>query len=160
MTGRDPEAWPLLANHTTRWATAIVLQHAVVLAVAMSRRARSVTLRREGVAAVVLTALFVATPPLIGFAVYFGLWHSLNHLYVLRDVLARPPVVERMPLSELVRLAAPRSAIALVGLASLSAAAVATEQLDLAVPLALVLVSVLTLPHMVVVERLWRVRRA
>jgi beta-carotene 15,15'-dioxygenase len=101
----------------------------------------------------VLTALFLAADPLVGFAVYFGLWHSLAHLLVLADVLDTGG--SRLAL---VRLVAPMTAISLLGLGVASVAMGAAGRMDLLVPVLFVGVSMLTVPHMVIVERMWRSR--
>ena len=66
------------------------------------RRATSVPSRstkvRETITVVALTALLVLADPLIGFAVYFGLWHSLNHSHVLASVLGRHMGSNPMPI--------------------------------------------------------------
>ena len=100
--------------------------------------------------------LFVLTDPLIGFAVYFGLWHSLNHLHVLADVIGRRAGRTAMAPAELARLAAPRSVVSIAAVLTLVVGAQVVDRVELIVPITLAFVSMLTLPHMVVVERLWR----
>jgi Brp/Blh family beta-carotene 15,15'-monooxygenase len=159
LAGVDPTSWPWLVGHTAAWCALLVGQHiAVGLFVAPHVDGRS-TVIREVVTVAALTALFVLTDPLIGFAVYFGLWHSMNHLHVLANVLgARDGSVALAP-TELARLVAPRSAVSIAALAVLVVGAYMSGRPELIVPVALVFVSMLTLPHMVVVERLWQAER-
>ena len=108
--------------------------------------------RREAMAVAVLAALLLTVDPLLGFAVYFGLWHSLAHLLVLAGLLGSEP----RPIRSVARLAAPLTAISLAGLAAVSAVALLLDRTDLIVPVVVVFISMLTVPHMVVVERMWQ----
>ncbi|MFT6291032.1 MAG: Brp/Blh family beta-carotene 15,15'-monooxygenase [Ilumatobacter sp.] len=159
MGGFDSASWPWLANHTAAWSIALVGQHLAVGLVSVRRLRGDATITREVVTVVTLTALFIAADPLIGFAVYFGLWHSLNHLNVLGEVLRDHEAPTALAPVELARLVAPRSAVSIVALGMLVVGAQTLGRTEWIVPLALVFVSMLTLPHMVVVERLWRAHR-
>ena len=160
MGGFDPSAWTWLAGHTAAWSLVLVGQHLVIgLIVGAQVRDREI-IRREAIAVSALTALFVAADPLIGFAVYFGLWHSLDHLGVLSEVLGHRSGSAALVPRRLARLAAPRSAVSLAALAVFVAGAAALDQTELIVPVALIFVSMLTLPHMIVVERLWKAIRS
>jgi hypothetical protein len=86
--------------------------------------------------------------------VYFALWHSVNHLLVLADTIGSGDP----PLRGLIRQAVPLTAVSLAGLGVFSITALAAGRPELVVPLAFVFVSMLTVPHLVVVERLWRWR--
>ena len=159
MGGFDPFEWAWLGRHTATWSLALLGQHFVVgLFVCTKVRNRDI-IQREVVTVIALTTLFFAADPLIGFAVYFGLWHSLNHLSVIAAVLGRRSGSASLTPQRLARLAAPRSAVSLVALVALGAGAAAFDQTELIVPISLVFVSMLTLPHMVVVERMWRAIR-
>lgn len=153
LGGGDPAEWGWLAGSPWLWSLLLIGQHALVGCLLAGAIGEPASVRRECVAVAVLSLLFIATHPLIGFALYFGLWHSLAHLLVLADVVATPPGSLRC----LTRLAAPLTTVSVAGLA-LSAAAVAiTGRTDLVVPVAFLLISVVTLPHTFVVEQLWRV---
>ena len=152
LGGGDPSSWSWLADFWWLWCAVLVVQHAIVGTVVAPRVRDRVVIEREHVTVAVLTVLFVTVDPLIGFAVYFGLWHSLAHLRVLGDLLGTEPRRVR----SLARLAAPVTAVSLTGLAVVTAGAAIAGRVDLLVPVVFVLVSMLTLPHMVVVERLWR----
>jgi Brp/Blh family beta-carotene 15,15'-monooxygenase len=152
LGGGDPASWPWLADLWWLWVAVLVIQHAVVgVSIAPQVRDRSV-IGREIIALAALTLLFLTADPLIGFAVYFGLWHSLAHLRVLTDLLGSEP----HPMRSIARLAAPLAATSLAALAAVGVGAAFVGRPDLLVPVTLVFVSMLTLPHMVVVERLWR----
>jgi Brp/Blh family beta-carotene 15,15'-monooxygenase len=156
LGGVDPMSWSWLADHTVTWTTLLVAQHLLAGGlVAVGADDRS-AVGRETLTVASLTALFVAADPLIGFAVYFGLWHSLNHLHVLASVLGSRAGSDFLPPVELARLAAPRSIVSLGGLVVFVVGFVASGRTELIVPAAIVFVSMLTLPHMFVVERMWR----
>lgn len=152
LGGGDPASWRWLADLWWFWAAVLVVQHAVVgVSIAPRIRNRAV-IGRETIAVAALTLLFLTADPLIGFAVYFGLWHSLSHLLVLTDLFGSEPRAAR----SIVRLATPLTAISLAALTAVGVSAALVGRTDLLVPVTLVFVSMLTLPHMVVVERLWR----
>jgi beta-carotene 15,15'-dioxygenase len=155
LGGGDPSGWPWLADVWWLWWALLVVQHVVVGAAVARKVDDRRVVAREAVTVAALAALFLAADPLVSFAVYFGLWHSLAHLLVLAGVLG----TESAPVRSVVRLAAPLSAVALAGLAVFAGGSMGAGRPDLLVPGALVFVSMLTLPHMFVVERLWRRER-
>jgi Brp/Blh family beta-carotene 15,15'-monooxygenase len=152
LGGGDLVNWPWLADLWWFWVAVLVIQHVVVGVSIASRIRNRAVIGREMVTVAALTLLFLTADPLIGFAVYFGLWHSLAHLRVLSDLLGS----EMRPMRSLARLAAPLTALSLAALAAAGIGAALAGRLDLFVPATFVLVSMLTLPHMIVVERLWR----
>jgi len=152
LGGGDPSTWLWLTDHSASWSSVLIAQHLAVLALCARRIGHPEVLAREFVTVAVLSMLFVVADPLIGFAVYFGLWHSVSHLLVLATVVGEPQGSVR----SLVALAAPLTLVSLAGLVSLVAAVLVVGRADLVVPVAFVVVSAVTLPHLVVVERLWR----
>ncbi|MGK0276298.1 MAG: Brp/Blh family beta-carotene 15,15'-monooxygenase [Ilumatobacter sp.] len=160
MGGFDPTSWPWLAEHTIAWSVLLVGQQLAVGLYVARRISDRATITREAITIISLTALLVAADPLIGFAVYFGLWHSLNHLNVLAGVLGHRAGSAALTPVELARVAAPRSVVSIAALAILIIGAQALGQTELIVPITLVFVSMLTLPHMIVVERLWQAESA
>lgn len=165
LGGGRPDEWHWLADHAAIWSIAVVLQHvavgAVVGAVAVRRFDLNASwVRREMTGIAVLVALFVFADPLIGFAVYFGLWHSLGHVLVVRCALGeqRRPGASSISWSEFARRAFARSVLSILGVVAVVGALFAIGRSDDAVAALFVLVSVITVPHLVVVERLWRSR--
>jgi len=156
LGGPDITTWTWLFAHQFEWCTALIAQHIGMLLVVAARIGWH-QLRRQLIGITALATLFITAEPLIGFAVYFGLWHSLQHINVLQRVLGSPG----SPLSAIAfaRIAAPRTAISLAGLAVLLIYAAATDRDEAILPLVIVVLSLLTLPHMVIVERLWRTQR-
>jgi Brp/Blh family beta-carotene 15,15'-monooxygenase len=151
LGGGDPASWAWLADRWALWSVALVAQHVMIGGALSHRFVNRPALVRESVAVAVLTTLLLTADPLIGFAVYFGLWHSLAHLYVLGDLLGAQPA----PLRSVVRLAAPLSVVSVVGIVAIVIGAAAMGRTDLIVALMFVFVSMLTMPHMIVVERIW-----
>ena len=151
LGGGNPASWAWLADRWILWSALLVVQHVVVgWALAHGHLDRA-TLAREAITVAALSTLFLTADPLIGFAVYFGLWHSLAHLFVLGDLLGTGPT----PLRSVVRLAAPLSVVSILGIVALVVGAAAADRADLIVPLTFVFVSMLTMPHLLVVERIW-----
>jgi len=154
LGGGDPASWAWLADWWILWSAVLVVQHVAIGWALTHGDIDRPTLAREAVTAAALTALFLTADPLIGFAVYFGLWHSFAHLFVLGDLIGTGPA----PLRSVVGLAAPLTAVSLLGIAVVVGGAVAAGRTDLIVPLTFVFVSMLTVPHLFVVERIWGAR--
>ena len=151
LGGGDPASWAWLADRWILWSALLVVQHVVVGWALTHGHLDRATLAREAITVAALSTLFLTADPLIGFAVYFGLWHSLAHLFVLADLLGTGPT----PLRSVVRLAAPLSVVSILGIVALVVGAAAVDRADLIVPLTFVFVSMLTMPHLLVVERIW-----
>jgi Brp/Blh family beta-carotene 15,15'-monooxygenase len=85
--------------------------------------------------------------------VYFGLWHSLGHiLELLRFFRHRG---DAMSLGSFYREATLFTVLPFVGLGGLYAAAQSFGQETEMIALLFILIAIMTLPHMVVVERLY-----
>jgi len=152
LGGGDPSKWFWLAENSALWSSVLIAQHLAVLTVFAQWIADPAVVAREFVSVGMLSVLFVVADPLIGFAVYFGLWHSVSHLLVLAEIFGKP----RSSAREIALLAAPLTFVSLAGLALLTAAVLAAGRRDLVVPVAFAVISAVTLPHLVLVERLWR----
>jgi Brp/Blh family beta-carotene 15,15'-monooxygenase len=106
-----------------------------------------------------LLAVFFATVhPLLAVGLYFCLWHSLRHIVRLIGVPGGyVPGAAARPWRAFALHAAPTTALALLFLVGLYALVpVAPDSLDDAIGLYLVLIAVLTLPHVWVVLRMDR----
>ena len=97
--------------------------------------------------------LFLTAGPLVGFAVYFALWHSAGHIVEMQQFLRE----KRRPMSlkSFYKAAAPFTLISLFGLAVLAGINHAFGLEDQFIALMFILISVLTLPHMVIVDRMY-----
>ena len=149
-------SWAILESQRIALCVTLIAQHVLMLLVVAGRIGWP-QLRLQLIGIGTLATLFVLAEPLIGFAIYFGLWHSWSHITALQQLLGSA----ESPLSagDFVRIAAPRTAISLGGLALLLVAAVLTDRNDAVLPIVVIVLSLLTLPHMVIVERLWRSQR-
>jgi len=102
---------------------------------------------------VLIVALFLVAGPLIGFAVYFALWHSAGHIIEMQEFLRKKN--RPMSLKSFYKSAAPFTLISLFGLAVLAGINHAFGLEDQFIALMFILISVLTLPHMVIVDRMY-----
>lgn len=118
--------------------------------------------RVDAIEVTVLTGFFLLVPPILAIGVYFCFWHSLRH--VARTVLLHGPSAAAVERGEVVsaaqqfgRDAAPLTAASVALLGGLYALVPADPtELSGLVGLYLVLIAVLTLPHVVVVSWLDR----
>ena len=154
LGGGNPASWAWLADRWILWSAMLVAQHVVIGWAFVHRHLDRPTLACEAVTVAALSTLFLTADPLIGFAVYFGMWHSLAHLFVLADLLGTEP----SRLRSLGRLTAPLSAVSILVVVAVVIGAVAADRTELIVPLTFVFVSMLTMPHLLVVERIWSAR--
>jgi len=101
---------------------------------------------------VVLIALFVTARPLLSFAIYFAFWHSMGHIDEIRTYFGEKG--QPLTIAGFAYRALPFTLISFAGLAGLLWIAQAMELGNRLVMLTFVLISVLTLPHMVVAHSL------
>ena len=128
------------------------LLYALLLATA-ALTGRVVNWKRLLADSVLILVLFLTAGPLIGFAVYFALWHSAGHIVEMQQYLRK----KRRPMSlkSFYKSAAPFTFISLFGLAVLAGINHAFGLEDQFIALMFILISVLTLPHMVIVDRMY-----
>lgn len=155
IAGVQVSAWPYVATHGTVVCSVLVAQHIVLLgAMRMLAPERPEGWAREFINAAALSGLFVAVHPLVAFAVYFGLWHSLGHILELVRFFNRTGEPTSLP--GFYRKAALYTVISFVGLGIMYAATQSFGLEDQMVALLFILISVMTLPHMIIVERLYQ----
>ncbi|MGU3436162.1 Brp/Blh family beta-carotene 15,15'-dioxygenase [Actinomycetes bacterium M1A6_2h] len=116
---------------------------------------------------VVLLLFFVIVPPILAVGLYFSFWHALRHFVRLDQVSTHARETTRSRVLRLVRGALPTTAAALVilvAMALLLPGALDTGSAALGVYL--ILISALTVPHVVVVsymdyrQHLWKAVRS
>ncbi|MBC6605943.1 Brp/Blh family beta-carotene 15,15'-dioxygenase [Hymenobacter sp. BT188] len=114
------------------------------------------TARMDMLEAGLLIALLVVLPPLLSAGVYFVFWHSLHHVLRMNQLMGRHLLSRRLLLGPelgfFLRRSAPLLALSLTGLAILYGIAwwqAATE--SVLVSLALLVASIVTLPHALLV---------
>lgn len=150
--------WPGVATTPNGLLAGLVAQHLIGLGAAYAwSNAHPVDLGREVLNTGVLAALLITAHPLVGFAVYFGLWHSLGHiLEVLRFFQSHG---RSATVSYFYRKAALFTLISFVGLGGLYMVNQAFGAQEQMIALLFILISVLTLPHMLIVEAMYQRRR-
>jgi Brp/Blh family beta-carotene 15,15'-monooxygenase len=151
--------WEVLTAQPTLSLAALVGQHVLVLGGLALAGGVDVPQKggREAVNTAVLAALFISVHPLVAFAVYFGLWHSLGHiLELIRFFRNRGGEVTTIP--AFYKKAALYTVVSFAGLGLLYAATQSFGLEDRMIALLFILISVVTLPHMVIVERLYQER--
>jgi len=113
-------------------------------------------LKRIGtyVADSILLALVLSiTGPLIGFALYFALWHSAGHIHEMQNFFENHD--RTLSLLGFYKKAMPFTIISVVGLVLLAALNSYMNLENQFLTLMFILISVLTLPHMFIVERMY-----
>lgn len=149
--------WSLVTTYQTPTLLGLVGQHVGALALAFGAGDVPVWKGgREGLNVLVLTALFGLVHPLIAFAVYFGLWHSLGHILELIRFFRNQG--QKMSIVDFYQKAALFTGLSFVLLGGLYAALHAFGDREEMIALLFILIAVMTLPHMIIVERLYRQR--
>jgi Brp/Blh family beta-carotene 15,15'-monooxygenase len=155
IAGVQVSSWPYVATQGTLVCSVLVAQHIVLLgAMRMLTPDTPEGWAREFINTAALSALFATVHPLVAFAVYFGLWHSLGHILELVRFFNRTGEPTSLP--GFYRKAALYTVISFVGLGLLYAATQSFGLEDQMVALLFILISVMTLPHMIIVERLYQ----
>lgn len=156
--GIDRLAWGSLTQHQALIAGGIIAQHGLAL-LGLSARgfATRRQLGRELLNLTVLSVLFLAVHPLVAFAVYFGFWHSLGHILELIRFFNAHDQPTSLP--GFYRKAALFTILSFVMLGGLYAVADAFSTQREMIALLFILIAVMTLPHMLVVERLYQQRK-
>lgn len=158
IAGVRPMHWTLATEYQTATLVLLVLQHAVVLGGLASDPKTTVPENgwREGLNTVALALLFWVVHPLVAFAIYFGLWHSLGHILELIRFFGKAGGPTTLP--GFYQKAALYTVVSFVGLGALYAFTQSFGMQDQMVALLFILISVMTLPHMIIVERLYQER--
>jgi beta-carotene 15,15'-dioxygenase len=107
--------------------------------------------------ALVVSALFLYTDPVWAFSIYFGLWHSYNHVRVMLAFLNENSV--QYSFSWFYKNSFVYSLLSYLGLLFVYNITNAFGQEQYLVSLLFVVISVLTLPHMYVVQKLYNYSR-
>ena len=108
---------------------------------------------REVFSLIVLATLFICTPLLVGFACYFGLWHSLSSVLDQVNVLSESD--NTFNLKRFYRKSMPLTIVSLIGMLLIFYVG---QQLIPSLPILsifFVILATITLPHMVLVDRMY-----
>jgi Brp/Blh family beta-carotene 15,15'-monooxygenase len=150
--------WPLVSTAPTLLFAGLIAQHVAALGLATVRSDPSAAWAtgREILNVVVLAALFGLVHPLVAFSVYFGGWHALGHILEMLRFFRRRG--EDMSLIDFYQHATLFTVLPFVGLGVLYAVTQSLGAETQMIALLFIAIAVMTLPHMVVVERLYRER--
>ncbi|MCT9094812.1 Brp/Blh family beta-carotene 15,15'-dioxygenase [Haloarchaeobius sp. HME9146] len=163
LFGADPATVAWAFTPGTRIAVAVGFAVLVTGSLVLGARSPDpATWKRDATEVGLLSFFFAVVPPVLAIGVYFCVWHSLRH--IVRVVGLDEPSVAALARGDLVgavrgfaRDATPTTAISLVVLAGLAITVPQTPAgLIGLVAIYLVLLAVLTLPHVVVVTLLDR----
>ena len=156
IAGVQIAQWDLLTGHRSLLLSILVVQHVAVLGGTAFSPDVDVPngAWREAVTTAVLSGLFILVHPLVAFAVYFGVWHSLGHILELLRFFRRRNDPTSLP--GFYRKAALYTFVSFAGLFALYAATQSFGSEDQMIALLFILISVMTLPHMIIVERLYQ----
>ena len=102
---------------------------------------------------IVLTLLFFISGPLIGFALYFAIWHSSGHIAELQQFFESKG--RKLSLLQFYKLAIPFTLVSIAGLIFLLYIQNIFQVEEQFLTLMFILISVLTLPHMLIVDRMY-----
>ncbi len=139
------------------WPIAIALLFAnlaVVAALAASARISPVDLVREITALIVLFGLFVFAPLYISFIVYWAFWHSLSSVLEISNLWDRGRFLARI--LEFGRAAAPLTIVTLLAVALIFGFGRVYGSRDALIALFFIIIAAVTLPHMFVMEALYK----
>ncbi|MFB6097557.1 MAG: Brp/Blh family beta-carotene 15,15'-dioxygenase [Salinibacter sp.] len=147
--------WPLVSTAPEALFAGLTVQHVLALGLATPWAAPSANWAtgRELLNVAVLAALFGLVHPLVAFSVYFGAWHALGHILELLRFFRRRG--ETMSLTDFYREAALFTVLPFVGLGLLYALTQSFGLEHQTIALLFIVIAIMTLPHMVVVERLY-----
>ena len=103
---------------------------------------------------ILLAGLILTAGPLIGFAVYFALWHSIGHVNEMKEFFES----KRKSLSfmEFYKKATPFTLVSLLGLLMLYGINQVLQLEGQFITLMFILISVLTLPHLFIADKMYR----
>lgn len=101
-----------------------------------------------------IAGLIIITGPLIGFAIYFALWHSIGHVNEMKEFFES----KRKSLSfvEFYKKATPFTLVSLLGLLMLYGINQFLQLEGEFITLMFILISVLTLPHLFIADKMYR----
>lgn len=148
----DPsQFYALMPDAATGIIFLITMYIAVISAgVIMKRIERAANLLIDSA---LITLLIMITGPLIGFAVYFALWHSAGHVNEMREYFSSRS--KELTLAGFYLKSLPFTIVSVLGLAMLVGINSAFGLDEQFLTLMFILISVLTLPHMIIVHKMY-----
>ncbi len=101
-----------------------------------------------------LAGLIIITGPLIGFAIYFALWHSIGHVNEMKEFFETKR--KSLSFTEFYKKATPFTLVSLLGLLMLYGINQFLQLEGEFITLMFILISVLTLPHLFIADKMYR----
>ena len=129
-----------------------IAQHLLFMTAAVGRVSGKYLIQ-EYILILLLGVMFLFAHPLVSFGIYFGIWHSLNHFFELRDHLTESESTASF--FDLYKRTVPFTLISFVGLFFLWYLLGVTGSENQMISLLFILISVLTLPHMLLINRMY-----
>jgi beta-carotene 15,15'-dioxygenase len=152
-TGMSPGWFSVLYDYSNLITITAAVQYFAVAGVVLVCRSTGITSVRFLGDSLLLVTLLVLTHPLIGFALYFALWHSMGHVQEMIAFFREKG--RRITIWKFYQLALPFTVVSLAGLTALffiqQTYSIGNEMISLL----FILISVLTLPHMLVADRMF-----
>lgn len=159
--GIDLMQFRMFSEHAFLTASIVTAIHVLVLLGVWMLRDNSSSqppyLAKECISIGILGLLFVYAHPLVGFGVYFGLWHGLNHFFELKEHLSSGE--EKYTIAQIYSKTIPFTLLSFVGLALLWFLSGAFGLQNRMISLLFILISVLTLPHMLLIDKMYARKR-
>lgn len=153
-TGLDIFNSEWLLKNSALLGTFLAIQHPILLLITMHqfRTEQEYFWWYPVLDSLVILILFSSSDPIVGFSVYFALWHSMGHFLEMKKFFK--DIGESLSLWKFYKLAAPFTLISLVGLALIYLLNEALGMEEQMLTLLFILISVLTLPHVLVVQKM------
>jgi Brp/Blh family beta-carotene 15,15'-monooxygenase len=149
-----PFSNPDVSQHLVVWSVALLtlLNLGVIVLLWWQGILTVVLAKAEAINLIILLALFLSTPLLLGFALYFSAWHALGSVL---DQIAffrlRKPNYQML---DYINQAAPYSVLAIFGLGAMVLVS-AQLRMSEALGMLFVFLSLVTLPHMLLIDLLY-----
>jgi Brp/Blh family beta-carotene 15,15'-monooxygenase len=134
--------------------TLVLINIVLILFLNYKRVINFIQFRSEIAKVLVLSVLFYSTPMLLGFAVYFGLWHSLHSL--LSQLSFYQKVWPKFSIFDYYRKAAPYTILAVFGFLVMMVSHPFILPGVSMISTFLIFISCVTLPHIILIEESYR----
>lgn len=157
-TGYTPENLMFLQAYSLYFGLFLAFQHPLLMIIVLFiyRDQSTGSYWYALIDSLVVFILFVFTDPIIGFSIYFALWHSLGHVIEMKAFFQS--IGEHMDTLRFYKLALPFTLISILGLILIYIINKVLGVEEQMVALLFILISILTLPHVLVVHKMYDLR--
>lgn len=152
----DITAGSIINQYSLEIAVATMAQHFLLLAIASFSYRKKMNTNSWYLLgdAILISTLFWFAEPIIAFAIYFGFWHSLGHVKELKDFLSQQN--KHWGPLQFLKDSWLFTTVSMVGLWILYELNQAFGSEEQMLALLFILISALTLPHMIVVDLMFK----